>query len=167
MTYRIEVDGEEYTLHLKRNGVRSEYRLDGPIPASGAASVAEIMPGVFSILLDSRNFTIYVVSNEEALQVWTNGHKRIVSVADARDRSAKNKSSRSAGPMDVRAQMPGKVIKLLVSVGAEVEAGQGVIVVEAMKMQNEMKSPKTGRVAKIRAIEGATIRAGESLMVIE
>jgi biotin carboxyl carrier protein len=63
--------------------------------------------------------------------------------------------------------MPGKVIKLLVESGSTVRAGQGLIVVEAMKMQNEMKSPKDGRVSKIHVEEGATVGAGQALIVVE
>jgi biotin carboxyl carrier protein len=69
--------------------------------------------------------------------------------------------------MELRALMPGKVIKLLVQAGAAVEPGQGLIVVEAMKMQNEMKSPKKGIVSRIHAVEGATVVAGEALIVVE
>jgi biotin carboxyl carrier protein len=63
--------------------------------------------------------------------------------------------------------MPGKVVRVLVEEGAEVEAGQGIAVVEAMKMQNEMASPKRGRVVALRAREGATVTAGELLATIE
>jgi biotin carboxyl carrier protein len=63
--------------------------------------------------------------------------------------------------------MPGKIIKVLVTPGSAVTAGQGLLVVEAMKMQNEMKSPKDGVVARIQGYEGATVVAGETLVVIE
>ena len=63
--------------------------------------------------------------------------------------------------------MPGKVVRVLVEVGAEVEAGTGIVVVEAMKMQNELKTPKSGRVATLNAIVGETVNAGEVLAVIE
>jgi biotin carboxyl carrier protein len=63
--------------------------------------------------------------------------------------------------------MPGKVVKLLVSAGDEVSVGDGVIIVEAMKMQNEMKAPKAGRVARVYAAEGDTVAAGEALLVVE
>ena len=65
------------------------------------------------------------------------------------------------------APMPGKVVRVLVAVGAVVEKGQGLIVVEAMKMQNEMKSPKDGVVIVVKTSEGATVSAGEILVVIE
>lgn len=127
----------------------------------------EVMPGVFSVLLNHRSFTVYVVPNGENLEVWNGGERHLLSIADARDRSSKNKKIGAAGPMELRAQMPGKVIKLLVQVGTAVEPGQGLIVVEAMKMQNEMKSPKEGIVSRIHAVEGATVVAGEALIVVE
>jgi biotin carboxyl carrier protein len=173
---RIEVDGEDYSLDLARNGAASEYRLEaGHITAgghdaqdsSGTASVVEVMPGVFSVLLRRRSFTVYVVPNGATLEVWIGSERHVISIADARDRSSKNKKIDTAGPLELRAQMPGKVVKLLVQLGAPVEPGQGLIVVEAMKMQNEMKSPKKGIVSRIHAIEGTTVVAGEALMVVE
>jgi biotin carboxyl carrier protein len=164
---RIEVDGQDYTLDLRRNGMASEYALHGLSVASGTASVVEVMPGVFSILLGHRSFTARVVPNGDDLEVWTSGERRLLSIADVRDRSAKSRKMHAVGPVEVRAQMPGKVIKLLVQLGASVQAGQGLIVVEAMKMQNEMKSPKDGMVSKIPAVEGSTVAAGEPLIVVE
>jgi biotin carboxyl carrier protein len=63
--------------------------------------------------------------------------------------------------------MPGKIVRVLVSPGENVEEGQGLVVVEAMKMQNEMKSPKTGRVAEVRTSAESTVAAGDVLVVIE
>ncbi|HSE97007.1 MAG TPA: acetyl-CoA carboxylase biotin carboxyl carrier protein subunit [Blastocatellia bacterium] len=65
------------------------------------------------------------------------------------------------------APMPGKVVRVLKAVGDEVEAGQGVVVVEAMKMQNEIKSPRHGRIIEIRVAEGATVNANQVLAVVE
>jgi biotin carboxyl carrier protein len=63
--------------------------------------------------------------------------------------------------------MPGKIVRVLVSQGAEVEAGTGVLVVEAMKMQNEIKSPKKGTIQKILVSEGAAVNAGDVLAIVE
>jgi biotin carboxyl carrier protein len=63
--------------------------------------------------------------------------------------------------------MPGKVIRLLVNVGDEVEAGQGLVVVEAMKMQNEIRSPKKGKVERVLVSEGQNVNAGEALAWVE
>ena len=82
-------------------------------------------------------------------------------------RGARVVAGHDAGRALVAAPMPGKVVRVLVERGQAVEAGAGVVVVEAMKMQNELKSPKDGRVAELRARAGATVNAGEVLAVVE
>ena len=167
MKLRVDLDGESCTLSLQQNGIHSEYKLDGVVEASGTASIAEVMPGVFSVLLGARSFTIHIVSRGDDLEVWAGGRRHTISIRDARDRSSAGKKISAAGPREIRAQMPGKVVKLLAGLGASVQAGQGIIVVEAMKMQNEMKSPKDGTISKIFVQEGATVVAGETLIVVE
>ncbi len=167
MKLRIEVDGEEYTLDVRSGGGESEYTLQGAHAAAGRASVARIAPGVFSILLGTRSFTVRLSPRGEELEVWTAAGRRFISISDARDRSGRGKRVGPAGPVQLCAQMPGKVIKLLAPKGAAVEAGQGLIVVEAMKMQNEVKSPKAGIISTIKVSEGETVAAGQALMVVE
>jgi biotin carboxyl carrier protein len=71
------------------------------------------------------------------------------------------------GPRPVKAPMPGRVVRVLVEAGDEVEEGQGVVVIEAMKMQNELKSPKAGRVVRVGAVVGDTVGSGDVLVVVE
>jgi biotin carboxyl carrier protein len=71
------------------------------------------------------------------------------------------------GPQSVEAQMPGKVVKLHVAVGARVAEGQGVVVVEAMKMENEITSPKDGRVKEVAVSDGQSVEVGRLLVVVE
>jgi len=73
----------------------------------------------------------------------------------------------AAGTQQVLAPMPGKVVKVLVAAGDEVKARQGLVVVEAMKMENELRSPKDGRVAEVMVAEGASVEAGRLLVVVE
>jgi biotin carboxyl carrier protein len=167
MKFAVAVNDREYVLDFEPGGERAQYHLAGAVESAGSASIVEVTPGVFSILLDSRSFTVHVAPNGSGIETWTGADRRIVSLSDSRDRSDTSKSAGAAGPLQVKAQMPGKVIKLLVSAGEMVESGQGLVVVEAMKMQNEMKSRKTGIVAKIVVREGATVAAGEILMVVE
>jgi biotin carboxyl carrier protein len=164
---RVELDGEDYTLDLQPNGANSEYTLRGAKTASGVASIAQVMPGVFSVLLRTQSFAVYVIPKSEEVEVWVGSQCHTLAITDVRDRSATRKKISAAGPMEIRAQMPGRVIKLLAELNAKIQAGHGVIVVEAMKMQNEMKSPKDGIVSKILVSEGATVAAGETLVVIE
>ncbi|HVV46038.1 MAG TPA: biotin/lipoyl-containing protein, partial [Bryobacteraceae bacterium] len=72
-----------------------------------------------------------------------------------------------AGRASIAAAMPGKIVRILVSVGDEVAAGQGILVVEAMKMQNELKAPKDGRVTAIEVRENDSVNAGAVLATIE
>lgn len=81
--------------------------------------------------------------------------------------SARGSAGHDHGSAEIVSPMPGKIVRVLVSAGAKVEAGAGIIVVEAMKMQNEMKAPKAGVVVSINAQAGATVNAGDVLAVIE
>jgi biotin carboxyl carrier protein len=71
------------------------------------------------------------------------------------------------GPRPVKAPMPGRVVRVLVEAGDEVEEGQGCVVIEAMKMQNELKSPKAGRVVRVGVAVGETVGSGDVLVVVE
>jgi len=76
-------------------------------------------------------------------------------------------AAQAAGTQQVLAPMPGKVVKILVKAGDEVKARQGLVVVEAMKMENELRSPKDGRVSDVLVAEGASVEAGRLLVVVE
>lgn len=160
MKLRVNLDGQSHNLEW-RNG---EYVLD---ESSGTASIEQINPGVFSILLGSKSFRVNVAEQGDQLEVvGTDGVPRPLSIVDPRDRSASADAAATKGPAVIRAQMPGKIIKVLVEIGAAVEAGQGLIVVEAMKMQNEVKAPKAGVVTQIMTTANATVAAGETLLVV-
>ncbi len=165
MKLRVTIDGEAAFLELQQDH-KTTYTLTGVLTASGESSIAEIGPGMLSVILGHKSLTVQIVSNGDEREVWVGGRRYTISVADPRDRSGRQKKQTSAGPLEVHAQMPGKVVKLLVAQGAVVQAGQGLIVVEAMKMQNEMKSPRDGVVTKIYVAEGSAVAAGEKLMVV-
>ena len=167
MKLTADVDGEEFSLEVRHENGATEYTLTGAASESGLASIAPTMPGVYSVLLGNKSFTVALASRGNELEVWVDARKHTIALRDPRDRSGRAGRLSAAGPVEIRAQMPGKIIKLLVECGAGVQTGQGVIIVEAMKMQNEMKSPKDGVVSKIHVVEGGTVAAGESLMVIE
>jgi biotin carboxyl carrier protein len=101
-------------------------------------------------------------------QVTVRGRAYKVDISDPKKlRAGQNSQQRQHGSSEIVAPMPGKVVRVLVEVGAEVGAGQGVLVVEAMKMQNEMKSLQAGKVVSIRVAEGETVNAGDVLAVVE
>ena len=90
-----------------------------------------------------------------------------VDVGRARLTGRGGSGSATPGGQHVVAPMPGKVVRLLVHLGDEIEARQGVIVIEAMKMENELTAPRAGRVSEIGVEEGASVQAGKVLVVIE
>ena len=143
---RLESDRFEYT------GLARNYSM----VASG--------PGVFSFLIDGRSYEAAILA-PGTIQV--DDRVFSVEVFDPRELRSRSSAGASQGRQSISAPMPGKVVRVLVAVGDAVDAGQGLIVVEAMKMQNEMKSPKNGTVVEIRTADGATVAAGEILVVIE
>ena len=167
MKLTADVDGEEFSLELRSENGATEYALTGAVSRSGQASIAPTMPGVYSVLLGNKSFTVALARRGSEVEVWVDGRKHTIAIRDPRDRGGKAGRVSAAGPVEIRAQMPGKVIEVLVELGARVQTGQGVIIVEAMKMQNEMKSPKDGVVSNIHVTQGGTVAAGETLMVIE
>ena len=132
-------------------------------------SVLDVEPGVYSAVApDGRSFSIRVHRKPVAgWNVEVVGRTLAVEVRDPREHVRRGSGAGSAGRQSVTAPMPGKVVRVLVAVGDTVHAGQGLIVVEAMKMQNEMKSPKAGSVTQVLAEPGSTVAVGDTLVVIE
>ena len=130
-------------------------------------AVKEVEPGVYSVLLDGASYEIRLSGAAESLRAYVHGIALDVEVQDPRDTSRASRASIGSGRQEISAPMPGKVIRVLVNVGDSVEVGQGLIVVEAMKMQNEMKATRPGRVLEIRAQAGETVGAGDKLVVID
>ena len=136
-----------------------------PPDDSGESDVREVEPGVYSILRQGRSFEARILPAEGGYEVEIGGRRMKVEVRDPRA-STRRSASLAGGRQNVTASMPGKVVKVLVELGQEIEAGQGLVVVEAMKMQNEMKAGRSGKVTGIHARDGATVGAGEVLIVI-
>ncbi len=149
---------------LDINGENFRYQREDGSVVQGVFSREPLADGAFSILIDGRS---YCVAPGAPGEYFVNGAPIAVEVLDPRALRSRGGGASKSGQAAIAAQMPGKVVRLLASAGDQVEAGQGVVVVEAMKMQNEMKSPKTGRVVEVRTKPGAAVAAGEVLMVVE
>ena len=125
-------------------------------------NATEVEPGVFSVLVDGRSFEVRVGASVEV-----QGRRFRVEVRDPRNASKGSKAALVGGRHNITSPMPGKVIRVLVKKGDAVEAGQGLVVVEAMKLQNEMKSPRSAQVLEVRVKDSDTVTAGETLVVLE
>jgi biotin carboxyl carrier protein len=137
------------------------------IDSGQLSAVTEVEPGVYSVLLDGESYEIRIVETPQELSAEVSGRRFAVEVHDPRDTSRGARASIGSGRQKVAAPMPGKVVRVLVKVGDSVDAGQGLVVVEAMKMQNEMKASRPGRVIEVRAGAGETVGAGDTLVVLE
>lgn len=165
MIYEVTIGEKAHRVELTRGEGGWQCKLDGrPL----LLDVAQTQEGVLSILLDGQSYEVKqeTAASETYIVV---GHQRFA--AALRDpRSLRSRRASDAGAQGVRkisAPMPGKVVRIVAPVGAEVEAGQSVLVIEAMKMQNELKSPKKGIIKKLTVSEGAAVEAGQTLAEVE
>src|SRR5690349_6356013 len=165
MNFEIEVEGKTHKVDLSRGEAGWHCTLDGS-PVNVDAVLTR--PNVISVIIDG---VAYEVKREIALNdtyVWVRSARFKTDVRDPRSlRSRRAAAGAGEGPQKLLAPMPGKVVRLIVKEGDEVEAGKGILVVEAMKMQNELKATKSGTVQKICVAEGAAVNAGDVLAIVE
>lgn len=166
MKYEVQISGKTHIVELERRA--DGWRAGVAGESSLTADVAEIASNVFSVLLSGRSHEIYVTQLPGGqLQLQTGGMEFLAEVVDPRSwRGRRHGSAEAEGRQEITAPMPGKVVRLLVKAGDAVEAGQGLLVVEAMKMQNEIRSPKSGTVERVFVTEGQAVNAGEALCVV-
>jgi len=149
----LEGSTDGYTVRLPHRSLK----MDAVILAEGS----------YSLLLDGSSFDVTVQRSLTHYSVTVNGVPFEVALRDPRQlQHLTGAGQDSAGPASVTAPMPGKLVTLLVAEGDSVKEGQGVAVVEAMKMQNELKAPKSGTVEKLCVVEGQALNAGEVLLTI-
>lgn len=128
----------------------------------------EIAPNIYSILLNGRAFEAVVVPAAEGVLVRCGAYEFQAVVSDPRAwRGGRGALFGAEGKQQVIAPMPGKIVRILVSAGQMVEADQGLLVVEAMKMQNEIRAPKAGKIERIFVREDQAVAAGEALVTID
>ena len=170
MLYDVTIDGKNYRLELERAEGRWSCRLDGHEVEVDAVLARQ---DVLSLRIGNRAYEIKsehigeVKDNKNDWHVWVGSARFACDVRDPRALRSRARAADDHGPRKLTAPMPGKVVRVLVQEGDAVEAGAGVLVVEAMKMQNEIKSPKKGTIQKILVSEGAAVNAGDILAIVE
>lgn len=163
MTVLLEIDGKKRRVELPSGlgtGVL-ECSVDG---RAMLVDVRMLEPGVMSLIVEGRQYRCVLDGDG----VVIGGRRFGFEVEDPRSLQGRRGGAGGAqGPRPVKAPMPGRVVRLLVKVADEVTEGQGVVVIEAMKMQNELKASKAGRVAKVGVAVGDTVGSGDVLLVVE
>ena len=171
MTVWLEIAGKKVRVDLggtlNTGGDAGAMAWAGECLVDGRAVSADVRllePGVMSLLVEGRQYRCVLDGDG----VVIGGRRYGFVVDDPRSLTGRRGAGAGTeGPRAVKAPMPGRVVRVLVEAGDEVEEGQGCVVIEAMKMQNELKSPKAGRVVRVSAAVGDTVGSGDVLVVVE
>jgi biotin carboxyl carrier protein len=165
MKYSAIVQGQRLEIELKRiESGRIEAEIDG---RSYKLQGKRVEPGIYWFNWNHQSLEIGVTESAGGYAISLSGERIDVEIVDARTALRRAAQHGHTGAAQIRAPMPGIVVKLLVAEGAEVRANQGILVVEAMKMQNEIQSPKKGVVRKLEVAEGAAVTSGDLLATVE
>ncbi len=169
MPYVVNAGGQEYRIEVAaQEGSLFRLSVDGaiwevdyvPISDRSCSLLIDGFPCEVDLITSSNPYTIRVQGEVHEVEVLTERERRLKAVT-------RKAAEGSGGRQVIAAPMPSKVVKLLVAVGDQVKAGDGVIVVEAMKMENELRVTGPGTVKEIRAKEGEAVGGGQALVVIE
>lgn len=164
MKLAIQLDGATHTLEFSR----AEHKVQGSIDGVAVeADCIEIAPGVYSLLIEGHPFETSFEPFGDELRITIDGTEFAARVRDPRKWQRNHTAAVSSDVrQNVLAPMPGRVVRVLVTAGEIVLAGQGIAVVEAMKMQNEVRSPKAGKIERLLVKEGQSVNTGETIAVI-
>jgi biotin carboxyl carrier protein len=164
MKLEIEIGDQARTIDIDEEAGRFRLEIDGRVVGG---EVLRPEPGVYTFHVGGRVVEARVSEGVgDALRVQVGGETTEVRVVN-RKRRGHGGDAGAEGRQTLVAPMPGKVVAVLAGQGESVERGQGVVVVEAMKMQNEVKAPKEGTVAEVRVAAGDTVTAGQVLAIVE
>jgi len=161
---QIKLRDQKRTVEISRTDGRLRFAVDG---RSLDADAVEIPPGIYSILIEGQSFEARVDSTGGVLRVSVAGREYAAEVADPRQRKRyRGGAIEAEGRQQVIAPIPGKVVRVLATAGDVVEAGKGLVVIEAMKMQNEVRSPKSGTIERVLVAEGQAVNSGDVLAIV-
>lgn len=175
MTFEIALNGHTRSVAIERAGQSSNGALRLRVNVDGESSLVDVQrSGEFGLSLvfpdaRARSTTVHVAPGQSPgeLLAYLAGRIAVVSVNASRTGRAAETGAGAHGEQKIVAPMPGRVVRVLVAAGDHVEPRQPVIVVEAMKMENELRSPKAGRVKDVAVAAGTSVEAGRVLVVID
>ncbi|HEY6764539.1 MAG TPA: biotin/lipoyl-containing protein [Candidatus Sulfotelmatobacter sp.] len=164
MIYDVFIGDKSHRVELDRNNASWSCRCDGRFIEIDAMPIA---PNLLSLGIGDKSYEVRREQLPEGSKIWV-GHEGLeVKVRDPRSLRGRVRAADERGVKKLVAPMPGKVVRIMIQEGAQVQAGDGVMVVEAMKMQNEVKSPKKGKLKKILVSPGAAVNVGDVLAIVE
>ena len=164
MKYNVKIGDHEHWVEVLPDGSNWKILVDGE-PA--VIDAAEIAPGAYSFLTDGRSREVAVDRNGDQFRVRLGGATYEMTVMDeVHARTRRPERATASGPAQLKAPMPGLVVALKAAVGDMVEVGQALVVMEAMKMQNELAAPGSGRVEKVHVVIGQSVESGQALVTL-
>lgn len=165
MKLEAQLGEKTTTIEIERDGGTFRVSIDGRVVEG---EVREPEPGIFAFKVGDRiiEFHASTLQGLDVRRVVTGSGTSDVRIIDRKHRSASDEAD-GDGQQTLLAPMPGRVVAVLASVGDEIKKGQGLLVVEAMKMQNEVKAGRDGVVIEIRVATGDTVSAGQILARLE
>jgi biotin carboxyl carrier protein len=168
MKLEIQFGGKTHIVESLQADGDTRWMIDGRATGADAAGVTS---NVYSILIAGQSLEARVEKApgpSARVRVLVAGHEYVAEMRDPRQwRRHRGSAVEVEGAQHVIAPMPGKIVRVLVKAGDEVNAGQGIAVVEAMKMQNEVRAPKSGKVERVSVAEGQTVGAGDVIAVVQ
>lgn len=163
MKYEVTVGEEVYIIEVNEDG---QIIVDDEIVRVDFSSIGK--SGLYSLLVNDESFEALVEQRDGMWQVLVKGTLYDVHVIDERLKRLQARSGKEqSGSGEVTAPMPGKIIAVPVSVGQEIELGTTLVILESMKMENELKAPRGGRIARIAVEPGQSVEQRQVLLVIE
>jgi biotin carboxyl carrier protein len=162
--YTAVVGAETRTISVVRRGAGWEARIDDGVPV--AVDGVRTGPVSWSLVIDGKATEAHVLARGSDVTVDIEGQAYRLQLLDERALRARA-GAVGAGDREIRAVMPGKVVAVLVEEGATVEQGDGILVIEAMKMENEIQASRSGTVTKMAVAPGQAVESGELLAVID
>jgi biotin carboxyl carrier protein len=162
MIFDASVAGRSVRVEVRGSAGRYTVQIDG---TAVEVSVSDASAGYRSLLIGATSHELGVEREGDAYRVSFPGASVVVTLAEAARGSA-TLAPREQGPSRLTAPMPGRIVRVLSSAGADVVAGQGLVVIEAMKMENELRAPRGGRITELLVREGQAVEAGALLAVV-
>ncbi len=159
-------NGSVVPVEVEESAGRVRIRIEGQPTPVEVDSASEPGGSLLSLVIGGQSYEAEVRIEDRRIWVELDGERFVFELVEPGSRSRVTRSL-AGGPAEVRAPMPGKVVKLLVAAGDAVEAGQGLLLFEAMKMQNEIRSPLAGKVLQVKAHEGQAVEARDLLLVLQ
>lgn len=163
MIVRARIADREHEVRIVRREAGYLVTVDG---VEHHVDAHKLEADFYSILVEGTSYEVSVDHNDDTYRVRHGAAERVVHMADP-SRAARDDARKRSGPEAVTAVMPGKVVRVLVVEGQDVMPEQGLLVIEAMKMENEIPAPRAGKVKSISVQPGQAVESGAELLVME